>query len=105
MSYTAEPIIITNPSEKLLEVIKAMRERKLSKLEELRNMKSEDFTRRVILAWWKRHILFFNINTPIQLDNYENGVGYSLYFHFIARDVHSDVVEMLKNDIIEVSGK
>jgi hypothetical protein len=31
-------------------VIKAMRERKLSKLEELRNMKSEDFTRRVILA-------------------------------------------------------
>lgn len=50
MSYTAEPIIITNPSEKLLEVIKAMRERKLSKLEELRNMKSEDFTRRVILA-------------------------------------------------------
>lgn len=45
------------------------------------------------------------INTPIQLDNYENGVGYSLFFHFIARDIHSDVVEMLKADIKEVSGK
>ena len=45
------------------------------------------------------------INTPIQLDNYENGVGYSLYFHFIARDLHCDIVEMLKEDIIEVSGK
>lgn len=45
------------------------------------------------------------INTPIQLDNYENGVGYSLFFHFIARDVHCDIVEMLKEDIVEVSGK
>lgn len=45
------------------------------------------------------------INTPIQLDNYENGVGYSLFFHFIARDVHSDIVEMLKDDIMAVSGK
>ena len=45
------------------------------------------------------------INTPIQLDNYENGVGYSLFFHFIARDTHSDIVEMLKADIREVSGK
>ena len=44
-------------------------------------------------------------NTPIQLDNYENGVGYSLFFHFIARDIHSDIVEMLKEDIREVSGK
>ena len=44
-------------------------------------------------------------NTPIQLDNYENGVGYSLYFHFIARDIHSDIVEMLKEDIRDVSGK
>ena len=42
---------------------------------------------------------------PIQLDNYENGVGYSLFFHFIARDIHSDIVEMLKDDIKEVSGK
>lgn len=45
------------------------------------------------------------INTPIQLDNYENGAGYSLFFHFIARDIHSDIVEMLKDDIKEVSGK
>jgi hypothetical protein len=45
------------------------------------------------------------INTPIQLDNYENGVGYSLFFHFIARDIHSDIVEILKADIKDVSGK
>jgi hypothetical protein len=45
------------------------------------------------------------INTPIQLDNYENGIGYSLFFHFIARDIHSDIVEMLKADIKDVSGK
>ena len=44
-------------------------------------------------------------NTPIQLDNYEDGIGYSLFFHFIARDIHSDIVEMLKEDIREVSGK
>lgn len=45
------------------------------------------------------------INNQIQLDNYNDGVGYSLFFHFIARDVHSDIVEMLKDDIREVSGK
>lgn len=45
------------------------------------------------------------INTPIRLDNYENGMGYSLFFHFIAREIHSDIVEMLKEDITEVSGK
>jgi hypothetical protein len=45
------------------------------------------------------------INTPIQLDNYEKGVGYSLFFHFIARDIHSDIVEMLKEDIRDISGK
>lgn len=45
------------------------------------------------------------INTPIQLDNYNNGMGYSLFFHFIAREIHNDIVEMLKNDIREVSGK
>ena len=50
-------------------------------------------------------ILLTPINTPIQLDNYENGVGYSLFFHFIARDNHCDIVEMLKADIREVSGK
>lgn len=45
------------------------------------------------------------INTPIRLDNYENGMGYSLFFHFIAREIHSDIVEMLKEDIKEVSGE
>lgn len=45
------------------------------------------------------------VNTPIQLDNYENGIGYSLFFHFIARDIHNDIVEMLKEDIRDVSGK
>ena len=45
------------------------------------------------------------INTPIRLDNYKDGMGYSLFFHFIARDIHSDIVEMLKEDIKEVSGK
>lgn len=45
------------------------------------------------------------VNTPIQLDNYEDGVGYSLFFHFIAREIHNDIVEMLKKDIREISGK
>lgn len=45
------------------------------------------------------------INTPIQLDNYENGIGYSLFFHFIAREKHSDIVDMLQKSIREVSGK
>jgi hypothetical protein len=44
-------------------------------------------------------------NTPIRLDNYVDGIGYSLFFHFIARDIHSDIVEMLKADIKDVSGK
>ena len=44
-------------------------------------------------------------NTPIRLDNYENGIGYSIFIHLIARDIHNDVVEMLKDNIREVSGK
>ena len=44
-------------------------------------------------------------NTPIRLDNYENGVGYSIFLHIIARDCHSDIVEVLKNDIMAISGK
>ena len=50
MSYTKEPIIIENPSEKLLKTIQKLREQKLSKLEKLRNMKPEEFSRRVILT-------------------------------------------------------
>jgi hypothetical protein len=50
MSYTSEPIVIENPSEKLLETIKKLRKHKLAELEKLRNMKPEEFSRRVILA-------------------------------------------------------
>ena len=49
MSYTKDPIIISNPSEKLLEAIKSQKERKRSQLEKLRNMKPEDFSCRIIL--------------------------------------------------------
>lgn len=44
-------------------------------------------------------------NTPIRLDNYENGVGYSIFIHLIARDKHSETVELLKDCIKDVSGK
>ena len=50
MSYTREPIVVDNPSEKLLKTIKKLREHKLAELEKLRNMKPEEFSRRVILA-------------------------------------------------------
>lgn len=49
MSYTKEPIIINNPSNELLEVVKNLKERKRSQLEELRKMKPEDFSCRIIL--------------------------------------------------------
>jgi len=49
MSYTKEPIIINNPSKELLEVVKDLKERKRAKLEELRNMKPEDFSCRILL--------------------------------------------------------
>ena len=50
MTYTKETLVINNPSEKLLKAIEKFRKQKLSKLEELRNMKSEEFSRRVILS-------------------------------------------------------
>ena len=49
MSYTKEPIIINNPSEELMEVVKDLKERKRSQLEKLRNMKPEEFSCRIIL--------------------------------------------------------
>ena len=49
MSYTNEPIVINNPSEKLKEAVKSLKERKRSQLEKLRNMKPEDFTCRILL--------------------------------------------------------
>ena len=45
------------------------------------------------------------VNTPIRLDNYTEGVGYSIFLHLIAREKHLDVVEMLKEEIKEVGGK
>ena len=50
MSYTKETLVISNPSEKLLKAIEELRRNKLAKLEKLRNMKPEEFNRRVILA-------------------------------------------------------
>ena len=44
-------------------------------------------------------------NTPIRLDNYVDGMGYSIFIHFIARTLHDDVIEKLKTEIKEVSGK
>ena len=60
---------------------------------------------RIFDTYMKSHQVTGVVNTPIRLDNYQDGIGYSLFFHFIARDIHSDIVEMLKEDIIEVSGK
>ena len=50
MAYTKETMVIKNPSNKLLKVIEEMRKHKLAQLEKLRNMKPEDFSRRVILS-------------------------------------------------------
>ena len=50
MAYTKETMVIKNPSEKLLKAIEEMRKHKLAQLEKLRNMKPEDFSRRVILS-------------------------------------------------------
>jgi Txe/YoeB family toxin of Txe-Axe toxin-antitoxin module len=41
---------ISNPSEKLLKAIEELRRNKLTQLEKLRNMKPEEFSRRVILT-------------------------------------------------------
>lgn len=49
MSYTSNPIIIDNPSKELLEVVKTMKERKRLQLEELRKMKPEEFSCRILL--------------------------------------------------------
>ena len=66
--------------------------------------RSRLFTR-IFDSYMTSHQVSGVTNTPIQLDNYQEEFGYSLFFHFIARDTHSDIVEMLKEDIKEVSGK
>ena len=50
MSYTKETLVISNPSEKLLKAMEELRLHKREQLEKLRNMKPEEFSRRVILA-------------------------------------------------------
>jgi len=50
MSHTEETLVISKPSEKLLKAIEELRKHKLSQIEKLRNMKPEDFSRRVILS-------------------------------------------------------
>ena len=74
-----------------------------------RNMPVNEYRSRLFThifdTYMSSHFVSGITNTPIRLDNYEDGIGYSLFFHFIARDNHSDIVELLKNDIIEVSGK
>ena len=49
MSYTKEPIVIENPSEKFIEAVKNLKERKRSQLEKLRKMKPEEFSCRILL--------------------------------------------------------
>lgn len=50
MTYTKETLVINNPSEKLLKAVEVLRKHKFEQLEKLRNMKPEDFSRRVILS-------------------------------------------------------
>ena len=50
MEYTKETLVINNPSDELLKVVEKLRRRKLAQLEKLRNMKPEEFSRRVILS-------------------------------------------------------
>lgn len=50
MSHTKETLVISNPSDKLLKAVEELRKHKLAQLEKLRNMKPEEFSRRVILA-------------------------------------------------------
>ena len=50
MPYTKETLVISNPSDKLLKAVEELRLHKLAQLEKLRNMKPEEFNRRVILA-------------------------------------------------------
>lgn len=49
MSHTKEPIVINNPSEKLMEAVKNLKERKCAQREKLRNMKPEEFSCRILL--------------------------------------------------------
>ena len=43
-------MVINKPSEKLLKAVERLRMHKLEQLEKLRNMKPEEFSRRVIMS-------------------------------------------------------
>jgi hypothetical protein len=43
-------LVVSNPSERLVKALEELRKNKLEQLERLRNMKPEEFSRRVILA-------------------------------------------------------
>ena len=49
-NMTEETLVISNPSSELLRALAELRKHKLEKLERLRKMKPEDFSRRVILS-------------------------------------------------------
>lgn len=50
MTYTKDTLVISNPSKKLMKAVEKLRKHKLAQLEKLRNMKPEEFSRRVILS-------------------------------------------------------
>ena len=50
MTYTKDTLVIEKPSSKLLKALEVLRRHKMEQLEKLRNMKPEDFDRRVILS-------------------------------------------------------
>jgi endonuclease III-like uncharacterized protein len=50
MAYTKDTLVINKPSKKVLNALEELRQHKLEQLEQLRNMKPEEFDRRVILS-------------------------------------------------------
>lgn len=50
MAYTKDTLVISKPSKKVLNALEELRRHKLEQLDKLRNMKPEEFNRRVILS-------------------------------------------------------
>ena len=50
MTYSEDLLVISHPSAKLMDIMNQLRSDKLERLQKLRSMKQEEFTRRVILA-------------------------------------------------------
>ena len=49
-NMTKDTLVINNPSAKVKDALMELRKHKLEQLDKLRNMKPEEFSRRVILA-------------------------------------------------------